>query len=148
MSLQPAMFRTLFVLMVLNAIFLPDNLSAQSPVQWSFSFEDKGNTVDILATATMNKKWTIYSQHTNDDGPVPTTFYLNNSKVVFTENSKVIKTFDELFEVEVLKFKETATFSYSFPKKDVNKITGKVRYMTCDDEKCLPPTDVMFNFSW
>jgi hypothetical protein len=148
MRLQSAMFSALFILIVVKGIFLPDNLSGQSPVQWSFSFEDKGNTVDILATAIMNKKWTIYSQHTNDEGPVPTTFYIDNSKVVFTENTKVITTFDELFEVEVLKFKETATFSYLFPKKDVNKITGKVKFMTCDDEKCLPPADVMFNFSW
>ena len=123
-------------------------LAAQSPVSWDFSFEDKGQKVKVIATATMQKNWTIYSQHTEDNGPVPTAFYINEKKVIFSEVSKVKKEFDELFEVSVLKFKEKAEFVYTFNKDMKRSFSGVVNFMCCDNEKCLPPKDVPFNYSW
>lgn len=136
---------------ILPFLFLLLNISlinAQSPVSWAFSFEDKGDEVRVKATATMQKNWTIYSQHTEDNGPVPTAFYIDDNKVVFSETSKVKKEFDELFEVNVLKFKDKAEFEYTVKKGKKRAISGVVQFMCCDNEKCLPPTDVPFNYSW
>lgn len=123
-------------------------LVAQSPVSWYFDFKDNGEEVKVTATANIQKNWTMYSQHTEDNGPVPTAFYIDDNKVVFSETSKVKKEFDKLFEVNVLKFKDKAEFVYTVKKGKKRSVSGVVQFMCCDNEKCLPPTDVPFNYSW
>ncbi|MBK6362773.1 MAG: hypothetical protein IPL63_17615 [Saprospiraceae bacterium] len=124
------------------------SLYGQSPVNWNFEFRDKGDKIEVIATASMQKNWNIYSQHTEDNGPIPTGFYIGEELVVFQENSKAIKHLDPLFEVNVIKFKENASFSYIYQKGAKKEIKGYVTFMACNDEKCLPPSDVPFNFTW
>ena len=42
------------------------SLYGQSPVNWNFEFRDKGDKIEVIATASMQKNWNIYSQHTED----------------------------------------------------------------------------------
>lgn len=118
------------------------------PVTWTFAYQDTGKKIKVTATATIAEHWAIYSQTTDDNGPVPTAFYLGDEKVLFQEKSKLIKHIDPLFEVEVKKFKKEAVFVGEFDKNSLKNRDGKVVYMCCDDEKCLPPTDVAFKISW
>ena len=120
-----------------------------SPVSWTFETkkEDDQN-VEVIATATMQKTWVLYSQFTDENGPIPTSFVVNNTDVKFDEKSKAIKEFDNMFEVEVIKFKEKAIFTKTFPIKKGESLTGYVTYMTCDGVKCLPPTDVTFDLKF
>jgi hypothetical protein len=124
------------------------DISGQSPVKWNFEFIDKGDKIEINATASMQKNWNIYSQHTEDNGPIPTEFYINEELVVFEEKSKALKQLDPLFVVNVIKFKENASFSFLYDKRDKKEIKGYVTFMACNDEKCLPPSDVPYNFTW
>lgn len=120
------------------------NLFSQSPVKWTFESKDLGDKIEVTATATMKAEWFIYSQLTDDNGPIPTSFTVGDQTVQFEEKSTAIKGFDELFEVEVIKFKEVAVFSKSFDKVSGNVLKGYVTFMSCDGEKCLPPADVDF----
>ena len=65
------------ILIVLLFFFTASSVIAQkeSPVKWSFEFKKLNDTdYEILASAGIKKGWTLYSQFTEDNGPVPTSF--------------------------------------------------------------------------
>ena len=58
-------------------IFSISSTTAQilEPVKWSFSSKMiKAGEYDLIITANMEPKWAIYSQYTEDSGPIPTSF--------------------------------------------------------------------------
>ncbi|MFZ1750188.1 MAG: hypothetical protein WAU01_08355 [Saprospiraceae bacterium] len=121
----------------------------ESPVTWNFELKKTSNTdYEIVATATMKKSWVLYSQFTDDGGPIPTLFMIDDREIKMTEKSKVIKEFDSMFDVNVLKFKDTAVFTSKVQKGTSDKLTGFVEFMTCDGTKCLPPTEVKFDLKF
>lgn len=141
------------ILFAVSSILLLSFASLQaqkiSPVKWTFEIKKINNTdYEIMATADINTGWTIYSQFTNDNGPVPTSFTLGSDTVSFEEKSKSTKEYDPLFEVDVIKFKNKAVFTKTIKRTDKTEVNGYVTYMTCDGEKCLPPTDVDFSFKF
>jgi len=122
---------------------------SNSPVSWTFETKKlDDHNVEMIATATMQKTWVLYSQFTDDNGPIPTSFVVNGAEVKFEEKSKALKEFDNMFEVEVIKFKDNAVFTKKFSIKKEESISGYVTYMTCDGAKCLPPTDVTFDLKF
>jgi thiol:disulfide interchange protein DsbD len=132
-------------------IVLTLGLSAQkSPVSWNFSLEPKGNDkATFVAQASIAKGWNIYAVYMSDEGPIPTSFAFDkidngslDGKVI--EASTPIKGYDELFEMEVVKFKNEAVFQQSFITKPGFQLSGAVTFMCCDSERCLPPATVSF----
>lgn len=137
-------------LIFLSFLFL-NNIRAQksSPVVWSFELNKINETdYELAAIATMQKSWVIYSQFTDDGGPIPTSFVINGEEVKFDEKSKVYKEFDDMFEVNVMKFKEKAKFSKIINKNIGKTVSGYVEYMTCDGERCLPPVQSVFELTF
>jgi len=123
------------------------------PVKWTFGSKKLGNDeFELIMIANLDKGWSIYSQHTSDDGPVPTAFEFESdnfeglSEVL--EKGKKKEGMDPLFGVKVIKFPTgPVTFTRKIKVKDYSKpVAGYLTYMACDDEKCLPPTDVDFSF--
>jgi thiol:disulfide interchange protein DsbD len=120
------------------------NGQKNSPVKWSFELNKVSDQeYQITAIAKMNPSWVIYSQFTDDAGPIPTFFTVNGQQVKFEEKSKAIKEFDEMFDVDVIKFKETAVFTHKFAKSSDPTVKVSVEYMTCDGQRCLPPSEVL-----
>lgn len=126
-------------------------LSAQfaSPISWSFDHRAMGDDqFELIATATAESGWAIYSQFTEDGGPVPTTFYWNEGDHYerigeVTEKGHKKEGMDELFGVNVSKFlsDEPVVFTQTVKVTDYSQpIELEVEYMCCDDEQCLPPT--------
>ena len=61
---------------------------------------------------------------------------------------KEIATFDKLFEMKVRYFENTAKFVQKVKLTGgAYAIEGYLEYGACDDESCLPPTEVPFKFS-
>lgn len=126
-----------------------------NPVAWSFDTEQlSGNTFDLIFKAEIDDKWAVYSQFLEgDDGPIPTTFMFDEgSGYNFIDNvreSDNAKTFyDPIFEMQLTKFFKYAEFrqKVQLDGKEA-KVSGFLTFMTCDDERCLPPKDVEFDFS-
>ena len=98
----------------------------------------------------MEGNWAIYSQHTEEGGPIPTIFDFHEKegyKLIgeVKEISEPIKSFSEMFEIDVIKYKHEAIFEQKV--QNVRKgaiIIGSVTFMTCNDEKCLPPKEIRF----
>ena len=138
--------------------FFAVTTSAQilEPAKWEFSKEDLGNNEFIIHfDVKLDKGWYIYSQHIGDEGPIPTSFNFEENKEVEiigeTEESgeKVEEGMDPIFEVYLKKYGGSARFSQKLKINDRNTLlTGFLEFMTCDDEKCLPPSEVEFSFSF
>jgi thiol:disulfide interchange protein DsbD len=132
-------------------------LSAQilNPVSWSSSSEALGNDEFLLTvTADLDPGWSLYSQHTGDDGPVPTTFYWTEgdhfSRIGDTEEKGKKKAgYDPLFDTEVIKFTAgPVVFTQRVKVADYGQpIAVAVEFMVCDDTQCLPPTEEPFEFT-
>ncbi len=145
-------FSTLLILL----LFLAGQSNAQilEPVEWSFDSEYVGNDeFDLISTATIDKGWYVYSQDVSDDGPVPTTFTFEPKASRYElvgrtkEDGKFIEGYDKVFEMNVKKFKEKVVFTQRVKvKKPRATVKGFLEFMTCDDEKCLPPEEVEFKF--
>ena len=120
------------------------------PVSWDFKVnQNEDKSYVLVATAKMKGDWAIYSQHTGEGGPVALTFTYDDG-VALTgetkETSDAIKTMSDLFEVEVIKFKKEAIFKQNFIlKSGQTSIKGTLNFMCCDNLRCLPPTDVVFD---
>jgi len=124
----------------------------ENPVSWSFGAEHvSGSKYVIKFTADIDKNWVLYSQHLGDDGPIPTGFFFtenNEFKRVgeVEEKSKAIREMDDLFGMEVVKFKDKAEFEQIVElKNSTATISGELEFMTCDGAKCLPPKTIEFN---
>ncbi len=119
------------------------------PVDWSFEVIESGDDLTLRATADIEDKWAIYSQHTGEGGPIALSFTFDDPSTLIGETEEIsepIKVMSKLFEVEVIKFKKQAIFEQKFSKKKGMKtLSGEVRFMSCDESRCLPPTDVRFD---
>ena len=88
-----------------------------------------------------------------DGGPISATF--NVEKIFGAEVvgklkpvGKEISTFDKLFEMKVRYFENTAQFVQKLKLTGgAYQIEGYLEYGACNDENCLPPTQVPFKFS-
>lgn len=143
---------------VLLTAFLTPLLHAQilNPVKWKFeSKQISGDQHELIMTASIDDGWTIYSQYLeSDDGPVPTTFEFDKSKSykrqgkVEEDKTNRKEGHDPIFDMKVVKYAKKAIFRQKITVSDYSKpITGYVDFMTCDAEKCLPPTKVDFSFN-
>ena len=126
------------------------------PVKWEMTSEAVADDeFDLIFTARIDDGWSIYSQHTDDAGPVPTAFYFDDGEHYtrtgeVAEKGKKKEGPDPLFGgVTVIKFpKGPVVFTQRVKVSDFSKpITGFLEFMTCDDERCLPPTEVDFSFT-
>jgi hypothetical protein len=121
----------------------------EKPVGWTFEVQKLSESeMELTAIATMKPSWVIYSQFTEDDGPIPTGFYFDDNTIKFEELSQAITEFDDMFGVSVTKFKDKAIFKTKFTDLKGGPLKGYVTYMTCDGAKCLPPADVEIIVKW
>jgi thiol:disulfide interchange protein DsbD len=149
-----------FFLLLAISFFASINLYSQrgkSPVQWSWDTEQLSDDTYLLKfKAEIEDGWTLYSQFTSpDDGPVPTNFEFelgDHYELIgkAEEKGKIKDGMDPVFGVNVIKFvKGPAYFTQKVKITDKSKaITGYLTFMCCDDEQCLPPTDIDFSFSF
>jgi len=123
------------------------------PVKWSFDSKQDGDKVQLIFKATMDKGWHLYDTNLPEGGPVPTSFHFNdNSNVEFvgemTTNPQPIDKFDDTFQMELRYFETKAEFIQTVKLKTNEPVTidGYLEFMCCNDETCLPPSEVEFSF--
>ncbi len=126
----------------------------KNPVKWTMaSTQVSAQEFDLVFTADINAGWYIYSQFLDDGGPIPTSFTFEKGdhfqvvgKAKETSSHKK-EGKDPIFEMNVIKFAQKVSFTQRVKVSDLKKpITGYLTFMSCDNEQCLPPTDIDFNF--
>lgn len=119
------------------------------PVKWSFRSETlAAGEYNLIATATIDEGWHVYSQHLdNDEGPIATEFNWGEQveNIGVTEEGEPHVEYDPNFMMDLAFFEGTADFIQKVkPKGRETNITADLYYMVCNDEMCLPPTPVDF----
>ena len=137
-------------------IFLCYNSSAQilEPVTWEFETVKVTDTeYELVFTANIDPKWSVYSQDIDGFGPIPTSFeFSENLNIEFIggvieDYTNRITEQDPIFDIVVSKFYTKAKFIQKVKIKDkTSPVSGYLTFMTCDDTRCLPPTDIDFIF--
>jgi len=147
------MNRFLFIWSLFLAFNL--NLSGQmiNPVKWEWRSEKiSDNEYNLIFTAHIEKTWAVYSQFIQEGGPIPTSFNFDEGSHYellgeAKESGKLKESFDKVFEMNIAKFYDKGIFTQKVKVNDSSvPITGYLTFMTCDDTRCLPPTDEDFSF--
>jgi hypothetical protein len=126
---------------------------SSTQVKWTFSSKKIADkTYEVHAAATVTSSWHIYSQNVGVDGPIATTFTFTKNPLVALdgtpkENGKLIKKNEEVWGGEVHYYENKVEFVQVVKTKSAAKtnVAGKVEYMVCNDEKCLPPAETTFS---
>lgn len=125
----------------------------QDPVKFNSELKIlAADEAEVVFTAAIDKGWHVYSTDLGDGGPISATF--NVEKIFGAEVvgklkpvGKEISTFDKLFEMKVRYFENTAQFVQKLKLTGgAYQIEGYLEYGACNDENCLPPTQVPFKF--
>lgn len=133
-------------------------VAMQAQIQDPVKFKSELKTVaadeaEVVFTAAIDKGWHVYSTDLGDGGPISATFNvekISGAEVVgkLKPVGKEISTFDKLFEMKVRYFENTAQFVQKLKLTGgAYQIEGYLEYGACNDENCLPPTQVPFKFS-
>ena len=128
------------------------NAQIQDPVKWTYSAKKiSADTYELHMTATVSGKWHIYSQDIPAGGAVPTSFTFDKNPLVKTDGKvaeigKLEKVFDKNFNMNLKFYSNKVDFVQKVKLKTaINTVAkGKITFMVCNDEKCLPPKDVAF----
>ena len=126
----------------------------KDPVKFKTELTALSDTeAEVVFTATMDKGWHVYSTELGDGGPISATFNVDKTSGIellgkLKPVGKEVATFDKLFEMKVRYFENTAKFIQKVKLTGgAYEIEGYLEYGACDDESCLPPTEVPFKFS-
>ena len=107
-----------------------------------------GAEAEIVFHATIDKGWHVYSTEIGDNGPIEATFNIvkmDGAEPVgkLEPRGNVIKKMDKLFDMELKYFEGEATFiqkiRFTKPQYDIDCY---LEYGACNDESCLPPSEV------
>ena len=143
------MSKKIFSLFLLLFISISLLTAQDNPVHFKFSTKKISDCeYDLQFVASIDEPWHMYSLTPVTDGPNPTVFTFKKSAdyelIGKTTESKPVKEFDKVFEMDVQYFKHTATFTQRIKLKTDKKISikGKYEYQACTEEKCIfPPAD-------
>jgi Thiol:disulfide interchange protein len=130
----------------------------QAQIKEPVKFKTELNTLsdteaEIVFTAAIDKGWHVYSTDLGDGGPISATFNVDKKAGVelvgkLKPVGKEIATFDKLFEMKVRYFENSAKFVQKVRfAGGAYELEGYLEFGACNDESCLPPTEVPFAYS-
>ena len=142
---------TLFILFTL--LFSLTAMAQQNPVHFSVQQKQVSPTeVEVVFTAKIDQGWHVYSTNLPADGPTSASLHVDKAEGVtpvgkLTTRGKELNVYDKTFEMKLRYFENSVGFvqRYRITAKTYT-IKGYLEYGACNDEMCLPPTQVEFNF--
>lgn len=142
---------TLFILFTL--LFSLTAMAQQNPVHFSVQQKQVSPTeVEVIFTAKIDQGWHVYSTNLPADGPTSASLHVDKAEGVtpvgkLTTRGKELNVYDKTFEMKLRYFENSVGFvqRYKITAKTYS-IKGYLEYGACNDEMCLPPTQVEFNF--
>lgn len=137
-------------------MFFAVGVMAQGGLPVRFSVQQKkvsDTEVDVVFTGKIDAGWHVYSIGLPADGPVSanvTTEKAEGIKPVgkLKALGKEISSYDQLFGMNLRYFEKSVTFvkRYAITGKTYT-LKGYLEYGACNDENCMPPTQVEFSYT-
>jgi len=133
---------------------LPICAQFATPVKFTVKENKVSDTeVEIVFTGKIDAGWHVYSVDIPDGGPTKAELTLEKKKGVepkggLKAKGNIHRAMDEMFEMELSYMEGTATFVQTFTiTEPTYEVSGYLTYGACNDENCIPPTDVEFSFT-
>ncbi len=146
--------RLLFYWLLSVLLNLPIIAQIQEPIKFNTEWKQNTDTeAEIIFNAKIDNGWHVYSTELGEGGPISATFNIDKiegAEIIgkLTPIGNEIDEMDPIFGMRVRYFKDKATFIQKVKITDKNYlIKGYLEYGACNDENCLPPTSVDFNFN-
>jgi len=119
-------------------------------VQWTYNAKKiSDKTYEVHMVATINGDYHLYAQDVGGDGPIATSFTFAKNPLLqldgkVKEVGKTIKKFESAWNHDVRYYEKNVDFVQVVKLKTAAKtnLSGKVEFMVCNEQKCLPPSDV------
>jgi thiol:disulfide interchange protein DsbD len=140
------------ILFIMAAVLIGTSAFSQieKPVKWSFAIkkESKDEAI-IFLKADIQNSWHIYSLDQKDGGPIKTSFTFlpggDYSLIGKASQPLPYTKFEKAFNMNVSYFENSVIFQQKIKLKSGKGVLhGKLEYMTCNNQKCLPPEDLDF----
>ena len=108
----------------------------------------KGAEAEIVFTGKIDKGWHVYSTNLGSDGPIEATFHTDKMDGVelvgkLTHRGREISQYDNIFGMKLRYFENSVQFvqKIKFTKPNF-KLDCYLEFGACNDEMCMPPTQV------
>ena len=146
--------RLLYCWLLSVILTLPALAQIQEPIKFKTEWKQNSDTeAEIVFNAIIDKGWHVYSTELGEGGPISATFNIDKIEGAetvgkLTPVGNEINEMDPIFGMKVRYFKDKATFIQKIKITDGNyNVKGYLEYGACNNENCLPPTSVDFNFN-
>ena len=143
--------KKIFLLGLIGIIGLMNNMTMGQmldPAKRSYTVKETSPTeAELVVTVKLDNGWHMYSQHTDENGPLPTVFEFTPSgdyqlvgKVV---EPKPHEEMDQMFGCMVKSFSGTVVFRQKIKRLSQKDFTvkGVLSYQLCNDGSCIAPED-------
>ena len=110
------------------------------------------DALEIVFQGSVEAGWHVYGTDIADGGPTRAELTLEKQKGLKPDGKlratgKVHRAMDDMFGMEVSYMEGTASFSQRFIITEPEyEVAGYLTYGACNDENCIPPTNVEFSF--
>ena len=125
-----------------------------NPAKWKYEVKTiSDNEAELQFTVSLENNWHIYSQHTDENGPIGLSFSFDKTNdytlVGNVAEPKPHEEFDEMFKCTIRSFSGTVVFRQKIKINTTNdfKVTGVMSYQLCNDGSCIAPEDIDFSFN-
>lgn len=130
-------------------------MGSAKQVKWDFTAKKTADKkYEVNMTATINGNFHLYAINAGVEGPIPTTITFSpNPLLTFQgkplEKGKKITKVEEVWGGKVNFFEKTVTITQIVNTKTAAKtnLNGKITFMVCNDEVCLPPSEIPFKIA-
>ncbi|MCR5644835.1 MAG: thioredoxin family protein [Bacteroidales bacterium] len=137
------------LLVFMTAFAVQTRAQVIDPVQWTFTINDlNDNEFELVATATIEPSYHIYSTKMPDLAPLPTVFSFEATEYYEPvgegyDLTEVPLFHDDIFETDYYQFSGTASFGQKFKKLKEGpfQIVGELNYQACKDGMCVSLTE-------
>jgi thiol:disulfide interchange protein DsbD len=141
-----------FILIMGSALTTTAQVGSGKQVSWASTSKKIGDKqYEVRITATIAGNYHMYAQVAGVEGPVPTTFTFTANPLLalsgkVLEQGKKITKREDAWDGNVNFYEKTATFIQivRVNTKAKTNLNGKVEFMVCNDELCLPPSEFVF----
>lgn len=123
------------------------------PIKWQTGLKEgqQKTEKEVVFKATIEPGWHLYAMNLPEGGPISTSFTFESIQggtlVGSVEaKSKAITKFDALFDMTLSWYVTEGLFVQKVKVTDpaAFKLVGQIRFMACNDEQCLAPTNEDF----
>ena len=146
-------FKNMLLISLLAMLALNASAQMQDPVHFSVQQKQVSPTeVQVIFTGKIDAGWHVYSTGLPADGPISATLTTETSEGAkasgkLVAQGKEISNYDKLFDMNLRYFENNVTFvqKYQVTGKTYH-IKGFLEYGACNDQNCMPPTQVEFDY--